>query len=222
MKEYLIIGIAFIAVYSAIIINKRRGSSRLNQRSTRIYKWTHYISAIIFLSICTIYIFSGIGLRGLWTTRLIVVVTLLTGLSLRFVAHTAALRKFESWYFKAFSWLPVAVTAFLFVPFMGPVITFSIIGQLIHPVDDVFYDSKNVRVQSRFMGVLGPPALEVVHKHLLFERVVDKGPYWGDSADSSEILCIRDSFFLVTYNSDIYDDSIYIQNDTISLTLACQ
>src|SRR5690554_6965133 len=42
-----------------------------------------------------------IGLRGLWTTRTIIIFTLLTGIFFIFVADKASIRKIEKWYFRS-------------------------------------------------------------------------------------------------------------------------
>jgi cytochrome b subunit of formate dehydrogenase len=129
----------------------------------------------------------GIGLRGLWTTRIIVITTLLIGIFFVFLSAKNVLNKIEKWYFSFFSFLPILTVGFMLIPFFGAVATISLFGQLFCPADKIFYEDNKLRIQSTFIGVLGPPRIDVYEKVCLYEKHLKRSDFWITSNDSISV-----------------------------------
>ncbi|MBB3699561.1 hypothetical protein KMW28_24460 [Flammeovirga yaeyamensis] len=141
-------------------------------------KLAHYFSFSLTGIIAIIFINFNIGLRGKWTSRMIILIFFLSGILFHLIAEKEAMKKWGFWYFKGFSFLPIGISLFTFIPFLGPVIVFSILGQLFIPVDKIYYEDDQLKVQTRFVGVLGPPQLEVYQKEFIFEkRITDHNAF---------------------------------------------
>ncbi|ANQ51773.2 hypothetical protein MY04_4437 [Flammeovirga sp. MY04] len=157
-------------------------------------KLAHYFSFFVTGIIVVLFINYNIGLRGIWTSRIIILFFFLSGIFFHLIAEKEAMKKWEFWYFKGFSFLPVGISLFTFIPFLGPVIVFSILGQLFIPVDKIYYEDDQLKVQTRFVGVLGPPQFEVYQKEFIFEkRITDYNTYWRYNIEEASVSYDEDS-----------------------------
>ena len=120
----------------------------------------------------------------------------------------------EKLYFRIFSFLPLLVAAFSLIPFLGVVLLLSLYGQLTEPAKDIFYEDNKLRVQSTFVGVLGPPRLDIFQKHGLFEARINKLYRSGADIDSIRVHTHPDETVVIIYN-ERYDDDDRLAADTI-------
>jgi hypothetical protein len=191
--EYLIIIIAFIVIYVlSLFIWKRSVAWRLNTKISKTIKKVHYVGVVICISVFLLFTNFGIGLRGLWTTRIIIITTLIIGIFFIFVSAKNVMNKIEKWYFNFFSFLPILIAAFVMIPFLGIVATLSLYGQLSSPADKIFYEDNKLRVQSTFIGVLGPPRIDIYEKICFYEKHLKRPDFWITSDDSINVSVLYD------------------------------
>jgi len=190
---------------------------RLNQKATKTTKLLHYIGLCVCVIVCILTANFDIGLRGLWTTRSFIIVTLLTGIFLRFIADKTTVNKFEKWYFRIFSFLPVVTAATLLIPFIGGVLVMSLFGRLLEPAKDIYYDDNNYRIQSTFVGVLGPPKMDIYEKTFVFEQRLKESDRFSGGIDSIKVSYDKDSTRITAYGLYDYDEKLKGKKETINL-----
>ena len=214
---YLVTILFIIAYGLGLFYWDKKIDWRLNPKISRSIKLLHYIGLLICLTVGITYTNFDIGLRGLWTTRTIIIFTLLTGIFFIFVADKASIRKIEKWYFKIFSFLPILTAGSLFIPFLGVVIVLSLFGQLTDPATEIYYEDDKLRIQSSFVGVLGPPRLDIFEKNLIFEKHLKRADFWANEIDSIRVSYDSDSTRIIAYGLYDYDDERKGETETICL-----
>jgi hypothetical protein len=163
-----------LALYTYFIVRLSKSEYlRLNLNASKIIKNIHYSTLLISLVIGFIYTQFDTGLRGLWTTRTIVITTLITGLFFILIANKSSTNKIEKFYFKSFSFLPTIAGAILCVPLIGAVTIIPFFIILFSPASKVFYDDSHLRIQSTFTGLFAPSYIEVYSKRSLFEKKIE-------------------------------------------------
>ncbi|PVY35627.1 hypothetical protein [Pontibacter virosus] len=198
----IILAILFAVAYLAILIFwNKKVKWRLPFKTGLTLKWIHYTCIALILVVAILYSQLDIGLRGIWTTRIFIITALLSGIFFSFLVRREDIHKGEFWYFKIFSYLPVAIAVLLCVPFLGIVIVLSLFGRLVDPATDVYYSDNKIRVQSTFTGVLGPPRVDVFKKGLLFEHHLSRTDFCGYDVDSVKVNYDNDSTRIVMYDS---------------------
>lgn len=120
------------------------------------------------------------------------------------------MNKIEKIYFRIFSFLPVFTAGFLYIPFLGVVLVFSLFGQLISPADKIYFQDNKLRIQSSFVGVLGSPRLDIFEKKGIFEKHYLQDDYRAAHYDSIKVHYDIDSTRIILYPNHEYDDSIRI------------
>ena len=93
------------------------------------------------------------------------------------------------------------------IPFLGPVIFLSLFGRFTDPVHHIYYEDNHLRIQSTFVGVLGPPRIDVYEKHWLYEQHLSRPEYWGMEIDSVKVSYDEDSTRIKIYDPYVYDES---------------
>ena len=210
----LIIGYGFLLFYWSWAVEWR-----LDFKTTQRIKAIHYAGLTICLVVGMSFALFDIGLRGLWTTRVVIMVTLITGMFLKFVADRAALKKIESVYFRFFSFLPIATAGMLLVPFVGVLLVASLWGRLTGPAEAIYYEDGKLRIQSTFSGVLGPPRIDIYQKEFIFEKHLCRADYWASEIDSISVSYDTDSTRVIAYGLYDYDTKLANKTETISLEL---
>ncbi len=179
---------------------------RLNLTTSKAIKNIHYISLSICILILVLYSSFDLGLRGLWTTRCIIILTLFSGIFFSFFTNKHITSKIENWYFKLFSFLPILAACLLLVPFLGIVIVISFFGQLIGPVKEIFFEDKNLRIQASFVSVLAPPRTEIFEKKFIFEQKLKKPDFGANEIDSIKVSYDKDSTRVIFFGLYNYDE----------------
>jgi hypothetical protein len=209
----LALTIIFLVVYTIALIKWNKWVSwRLNPKTSRTIKYVHYIGLSIITIIAFVYWELNIGLRGLWTTRSIIFVTLFTGIFFNFISSKAVFNILETIYFRLFSLIPIFVGLALLIPFLGVVIVFSIFGQLTSPADKIYYEDKNLRIQSSFVGVLGPPRVDIFEKKGIFEEHLMRTDFNPYEFDSVKVKYDNDSTRLLVFGLAKTEDSFRVIN----------
>lgn len=166
-----LVTITLIIAYGYLLIRwEKLVSSKLGEQSSKIIKYIHYVGLAVVVTVGVSYGLFDHGLRGLWTTRIFMFLTLLTGCFYRFLSSPLSVNKFERLYFKVVAFVPVMLGGIFLIPLLGIVLILSLGGQLIEPAEEIYYQDSNLRIQSTFMGVLGPPRVEVFEKALFFRK----------------------------------------------------
>ncbi|MDB5258685.1 MAG: hypothetical protein JWM14_3380 [Chitinophagaceae bacterium] len=200
--------IAFIILYGfGLFYWNKKQTGRLKPGISKTIKTIHYIGIAICLVLGFLYVSYGIGLRGLWTTRIISIITLFIGIFFSFFTDKTVLNKLEKWYFKLFSFLPVAAAAVLFIPLLGAVLVFSFLGRLFMPVAEIYYEDDILRVQSTFQTILIGNRTEAFEKHFFYEKQLESPDYWGKEVDSISVSYHADTTKISTHGLDEYDGS---------------
>lgn len=214
---YLVTIIFIIAYGLGLFYWDKKINWRLNTKMSKSIKLLHYIGLLICLTVGIIYTNFDIGLRGLWTTRTIIIFTLLTGVFFTFLADKSSTSKIEKWYFKIFSFVPILTAATLFIPFLGVVIVLSLFGQLTDPATKIYYEDDKLRIQSSFVGVLGPPRLDIFEKKIIFEKKLKRAEFWANEIDSIKVAYDTDSTRIIAYGLYDYDEERKGETEIICL-----
>lgn len=213
-----IVTIIFIITYGlGLIYWNKKVSFRLNLNLSNRIKKFHYLGLFICVLVFVSYSYFDIGLRGLWTTRIIIILTLLTGIFFIFIADRTTINKVEKLYFKLFSFLPILSAGILFIPFLGVVIVVSLFGQLFDPAKKIYYEDDKLRVQSTFVGVLGPPRIDIFEKKFILEKHLKRTDFYAPEIDSIKVSDDTDSTRIIVYGLYNYDEERKDETVTISL-----
>lgn len=159
----------------------------------------------------------NIGLRGLWTTRTIIIFTLFTGMFFILLADKSSIRKIEKWYFRIFSFFPILAAGILFIPFLGVVFILSFFGQLTSSASEIYYEDEKLRIQSSFVGVLGPSRLDIFEKDLIFEKHLKPADFCVNEIDSIRVSYDIDSTRIFFYGLYKYDEISKRETETLYL-----
>jgi hypothetical protein len=206
----VISGIIIIIYSSGLYLWDKNVTWRPDNRTASRIKYLHYLLAAITIITGLLNIIDDISLRGLWTTRTIIFGLLISGVLIYPLTNWVGKSKLEKYYFRFFSLLPVLTAGLSLIPFWGFVIVASLFGRLIDPVGKVYYDDNNLRVQSTFIGVLGPRRLDVIKNYGLFEKRINK-TYKGADADSVSISKLADKTLVLLYIEREVQDTIKIE-----------
>lgn len=186
--------IIFILIYSFLYIRRNgRDSWRMDVATSRVVKHIHYFGLFVVTIVAVLYWQFGLGLRGLWTTRVFICLMLFTGVFFRFVSARDVVNKVERIYFLLLSFFPVAIGLGLLIPLLGVVLVLSFLGQLTDPADKIYYEDKNLRVQSTFVGVMGPPRIDIFEKKGIFEKHLLRTDFNAYDFDSLKVKYDTDS-----------------------------
>ncbi len=210
--------IIFLFTYGlCLFFGEKQMIWRLTQKATKAVKLLHFIGLCVCVTVSILTANFDTGLRGLWTTRIFIIATLLTGVFFRFITDKTTINKFEKWYFKIFSFLPVAIAGILFIPFIGGVAVMSLFGRLVDPAKDIYYSDNNYRIQSTFVGVLGPPKVDIYEKTFIFEKRLKESDRLSVGIDSIKVSYDKDSTRITAYGLYDYDEQLKGKTETINL-----
>ena len=213
-----LVPLVFILAYGfGLFYWNRQVTWRLNPRMSRSIKLFHYAGLLICLLVGITYMNFDIGLRGLWTTRSIVISVLVTGVLFILLTDKSTISHVERWYFRTFSLLPVLAAATLLIPFFGIVLMLSLFGQLTDPATIIYYEDDKLRIQSSFVGVLGPPRLDIFEKRMIFERKLQSANLWANDIDSIKVFYDSDSTRIIAFGLYDYDEERQGETKTICL-----
>jgi hypothetical protein len=109
------------------------------------------------------------------------------------------MNKMEKVYFKLFSFLPTLTGVILFIPILGVVIVVSLFGNLIEPVNKIYFEDEHLRIQSSFTGVLVPHRLEIFAKNSIFEKLIYSPNFHSNDLDSITVSYDSDSTRIFVY-----------------------
>jgi hypothetical protein len=207
---YLLTGIFIILYIYGLFQWNKKVKWRLNPLVSKIIKYVHFFTLLISLSILVLNLQLDLGLRGLWTTRIIIITVLITGIFFIFLSNKSILNRFEKFYFKCFSFSPIVIAGTLLIPFIGVVMVVSLFGQLTSPANKIYYQDKNLRIQSSFLGVLGPPRLDIYEKENIFEKHLYRSDSYAGEFDSLKVKYDIDSTRVIFYRPSEINDSFMI------------
>ena len=197
-----VVSILLLILYAFKIKDWKKNDYRLNPELSIYLKYLHYFT----ISITIVLLILELQIRGIWTGRIITLITLLSGIFYNLFAQKNVLNNLEKTYFDLWSIFPLILPLFLLIPLFGMVVIFSIIGRLIFPYDKIHYEDKNLRIQTSFVSVLAPPKILVYKKGLFFERKV-KDLDFPEEIDSLKIDYRKDSIFIQYWETN-YDNQV--------------
>jgi hypothetical protein len=195
---------------------RRKVRWRLKERSSQHLMYAHYAFASTTIAAGLLILIGDISFSGQWTTRIILVGFLLSGIIIHPLSDWSGKNPIEKNYFRVFSLLPIVTAGISLIPFLGLVLILSLFGRLIEPVKDIYYEDSSLRVQSTFIGVLGPPRLDIVKKKGLFEVRVNKAYRSAADIDSVRIVKKSDETLVIVYNLP-YDLKNGVDADTLEI-----
>ncbi len=204
---YIFIGVFIIIYIYGLLSWDKKVRWRLKPKISKAIKYLHFATLLVCLTVLFLYSNFNLGLRGLWTTRVFIIVTLLTGIFFIIISDKTINSKLERIYFEVFSYLPIITGFFLYIPFLGIVLTVSLFGQLTSPADKIYYDDKAIRVQSSFVGILGPPVIDIFQKKGILEKHIYHTNFSTYDIDSLQIHYDSDSTRIVFYSSSEFQDN---------------
>lgn len=194
----------------------RKVSWRLNERISMWIKYAHYILTALSILSAVLIIVDDISFSGQWTTRIILLGFLLSGVTIYPLCDWTDKSKIEKIYFRIFSFLPILTAALSMIPFLGELMLLSIYFRFTEHVKDIYYEDSKLRVQSTFIGVLAPPRLDIFQKNGLFKIRVNKSQRSAFDIDSVKVDKSADDTFVIIYNQG-YDQNNKGDADTIKL-----
>jgi hypothetical protein len=211
MSWIIIVPGTFIIIYGlGIYLWDKRVTLRISKGISRRLNYLHY--SLVTLTIIAVFlnIIDDISFSGQWTTRTIIFGLLFTGILIYPLTNWKGKTKFEKYYFRLFSLLPIVTAVFSLIPFLGMVIVVSLVGQLVDPVGKIYYEDNKLRVQSTFIGVLGPLRLDVIEKNGFLERRLNKS-HRGADMDSVSINKMTDKTLVLLYYEQEVKDTIKVK-----------
>ncbi len=161
---FLFLIIASIYVFSLKFWKKNQ--FRFSESTSKGIKFLHYFTLLLSLS----FVFINYSLRGIWTTQIVIIISIFIGVFYNLIAQKSVLNKVEKYYFTFLSFFPIMFFGLVIIPMIGFIIVVSLIGQLFNPVDKIYYEDDKLRVQRSFVGVLAPPRIKVYKKFGIFEK----------------------------------------------------
>ncbi|MBC8047715.1 MAG: hypothetical protein H7Y00_13040 [Fimbriimonadaceae bacterium] len=165
-----------------------------------------FLFAVIFLTIIDAkYEYT---LRGIWTNRLIIIMCILTGIASYLITLRPKNLIIRAYFFTII-FSPILCILLLFYPFLM-VVPFSLVGRLIDPVDEIYYEDKDLRIQSSFVGVLGPPWLYIKEKKGLFEKNLYEEPFAPFDYDSVAVNYESENIKIIFYGMPYGEDSMKV------------
>jgi hypothetical protein len=192
---FLFLIIAGIYAYSLKFWNKNQ--FRFSEFISNRLKYLHYFTLVLSLS----FVFLDYSLRGIWTTQIVIIISIFIGVFYNLITQKSILNKVEKYYFTFLSFFPILFFGLVLIPMIGFIIVVSLIGQLFYPVDKIYYEDDKLRVQKSFVGVMAPPMVKVYKKFGIFEK-----EYKAKNINFEDIDSIK-----VDYNNDTANLSIFYE-----------
>jgi hypothetical protein len=175
---------------------------RLNDKiSKRIIQFHYVLTFLVVISIVLTWI-GNWSFSGQWTTRVIVMGFLLSGILIHPLTNWAGNRKIEKYYFRLLSFLPTLTALFSLIPFAGMLMISTLFGQLLYPVNKVYFESNKLRVQSSYLGPMWPPGIYVYQKKGLLEKQLVTTPISELFIDSVGVEQQPDSTFVTLFDNE--------------------
>ena len=194
--EFIVLFIILTIAYAFSLKYWKNNNFRLQFQPSIYLKYLHYLT----ISISIILFFIGLNINGIWTSRIIFFIAILSGIFYNLIAQNISLNKLEKYYFKFLRILPIVFASLTFIPFLGIVIVASIIGQLTNPYEKIYYNDENIRIQTSFAGVLTGPKIKVYKKNMFFEKFSEESKKFPESIDSLKVEYIKDSINIFIWN----------------------
>jgi hypothetical protein len=180
----------------------KRNIWRLDQRLSNGIKYFHWSLTLLVVISIVLNWSDNISFSGRWTTRIIVIGFLLSGILIYPLTNRTERLKIERYYFKLFSFLPTITGFLLIIPFTGGLLFNTLFGQLMYPVYKVYLDSDKLRVQSSYIGPFWPAGIFVYEKKGLFEKQLVNSPISDLFIDSVGTEQHQNETLIILYNKE--------------------
>lgn len=201
----------FITLYLlGLYLWNKKVSWRLNDKITSWTKRLHYTFVILLVTAGVLNFISAIRFRGIWTTHLMIIGILFSGLLISLLSDWKDRSRFEKYYFKLYGLLPVVTVAILMIPIVGLIIVAVVFGRLTQPVEKIYFEDTTLRVQSTFVG-LGVSQLDVLEKRGPFEIKLNKELTYAERLDSVKIEQRSDRTILLLYSNGSAKDTVQLK-----------
>lgn len=155
-----------MSIYAFSLKFWKKNQFRFSESTSKGIKFLHYFTLLLSLS----FVFINYSLRGIWTTQIVIIISIFIGVFYNLIAQKSVLNNVEKYYFTFLSFFPIMFFGLVIIPMIGFIIVVSLIGQLFNPVDKIYYEDNKLRVQRSFIGVLAPPRIKVYKKFGIFEK----------------------------------------------------
>lgn len=174
----------------------KKNQFRFSEVTSMNLKYSHYLTLALSLS----FVFFDYSLRGIWTTQIVIIISIFIGVFYNLIAQKSVLNKFEKYYFTFLSFFPILFFGFVIIPMIGFIIVVSLIGQLFNPVDKIHYEDNKLRIQTSFVGVMAPPKIKVYKKFGIFEKQYKDENLNFEDIDSIKVDYEKDAANLYIWN----------------------
>ncbi|MFD0750258.1 hypothetical protein ACFQZS_08910 [Mucilaginibacter calamicampi] len=213
----LVLTVLFICIYLVAFFYRNKNVAwKLTPKISGPLKKVHFTALFFCIIVALLYGVFSLGLRGQWTTRIVIILTLLTGIFFRLISNEASKSKIEKWYFKIFSLVPMFMAGTLLIPFLGVVMVLSLIGKLVMPVNNIYYEDEKLRVQSTYQGMLIPAKIDIFAKHFIFEKHLKTSDYNEMDVGHIKVFFDADSTRVVAYGLYRDEEERKDQTETLS------
>lgn len=212
LSFYITILFLGIAYTLALYYWNKKVTWRINEKLSFSLKRAHFFGVFFCLLAAFLWCNFNLKLQGFWTIRIIISITLLTGLLIYPMTKKILFSKIEQWYFKLFAYLPVfSAVLTLIVPFIGIILSLSLLGRLVLQ-NEIHYEDKYLKVQSTFQGILTGSKLDVFEKHFCLEKRLEIEYYSSNFIDSVHVLYELDSIRLKLYQEDKLSETLSLKH----------
>lgn len=174
----------------------KKNQFRFSEVTSMNLKYSHYLTLALSLS----FVFFDYSLRGIWTTQIVIIISIFIGVFYNLIAQKSVLNKFEKYYFTFLSFFPILFFGLVIIPMIGFIIVVSLIGQLFNPVDKIHYEDNKLRIQTSFVGVMAPPKIKVYKKFGIFEKQYKDENLNFEDIDSIKVDYEKDAANLYIWN----------------------
>lgn len=201
--------IVFIGMYILLLyLLKKKLKYHFGPKVSLFFKRVHYVGILFCLILWISNTYYAIDLRGIWTSRIFILTTIISGFLISFFSNKSTKNILDSIYFNLLTGIPILVGGFLLIPFVGAIVVFSLIIQLLNPIDRLYYNDHHLRVQATPSGPMVQARLEVFQKQFIIEKRTKTDEYVQD-IDSVNVLYNKDTTLIYLYGTSIIDDKVY-------------
>lgn len=194
----------FLLVYAAALHFNEKRTWKIPLSSSKILKNSHYISLPFLILVGVLNFGLGYDLKGIWTSRVIILFCLLSGILTYWLVDKAIFTKIENWYFTFLAKIPIIGAAFLLIPMLGYLTLGAILYQFATPYEQIYYSDAQIRVQRSFTTKVNQQKIEVIKKEGFLQKSIHHQFIYTPKIHKIEVQKERDSTkFVVSFEKQL-------------------
>lgn len=103
MIELVFLFLIIAGIYAYSLKFWKKNQFRFSEFASRCLKYSHYFTLVLSLS----FVLVNYSLRGIRSTQIVIIISIITGVFYNLIAQKVVLNKFEKYYFTFLSFFPI-------------------------------------------------------------------------------------------------------------------